>query len=295
MSDFHIGYKGFDARAALHCLQSHDCDILYLVGDIFDGWKMEKRWYWTQDYTDLMDEVIRKKKQGCKIIYITGNHDEKVRNMIFRPIRFALAKRYGFKIGEMFEHICANGKKFLVLHGDQFDSYIVRRISKFCDRVYEIFEGQTIKTIEDGQETRWSLGKEVAKGGKGLLDRFTKAAAKKALKEDVDGIVYGHSHVAEYVERKGKIFANCGSWTAKARNAKHHTCIVEETDGSITLVKWPMMRPKAKPKNIALRDIQAEFSETRHLIRVIHALWCQDEKTLLKASLKAMVHKKYTL
>ena len=131
MSDFHIGYKGFDAHSALNFIQSHDFQYLYLLGDIFDGWKLEKRWYCNQDIVDLIDAIIDKKKQGVKIMLTPGNHDEHFRNFRTLPMRYYYSKKWGVKIEEEFVHNAADGKKYLALHGDQFDMHVLKTTSKF--------------------------------------------------------------------------------------------------------------------------------------------------------------------
>lgn len=297
MSDFHMGYKGFDARAATTFLQSHDCRILYLLGDIFDGWKLEKRWYWNQDYTALLDTIIDKKKAGVKIFYTPGNHDEKTRKLIFRPVRFILSRKYGFKIDDRFEHITANGHRYIALHGDQFDGYVVRKTSKFFDRLYGWFSDHAIlpprieKTIEHGKERPWSLGKAIAQNGQGILNRFTEAAARSIMDEDVDGLIYGHSHCSEIKLVDDQVLANCGSWTAKPKHSRHHTAIVETTYGDLELVKWAMARrAKNDPamRSIPIDCVTARHPETTHLIRIVHALWQDDNTKVIADTLRAV-------
>lgn len=282
LSDFHMGYKGFDAAAATDFIQSHECDILYLLGDIVDGWKMETRWYWNADYTRLIDAIIDKKKAGTKILYTPGNHDEKIRHLLLRPIVYLFSRIYRVKIQDSFEHITKNGLHYVVLHGDQFDSAVVRRTSRFADRAYAWFADKSIlppkqeKTIEHGRVRPWSLGKAISRNGQGILKRFTEAAAHKVIREHADGLIYGHSHIAGIKERAGCILANCGSWTQNAKQIDHHTAIIEDMNGNLLLQKWPMMRrAKNAPESqcLPIESIRARHTETVAIARIIHEIW----------------------
>lgn len=290
MSDFHMGYKGFDAPAAIHCLKSHDFKILYLLGDIIDGWKMEKRWYWNQDYTELIDHLVDLQKQGVKIFITPGNHDEKLRDPLAVAVRPFIRMKYGIRIDNQFIHIANDGKKYLMLHGDQFDGRIVRGTSKILDSVYSFLTDRTIKTKgNDGREKRWSLGKAIARNGQSMLNRFTEAAVNRVVKNNLDGIIYGHSHVAMHKTDNEKAIINCGSWTLKKKSeTDYHTCVVENHDGSTELVQWNMMRrDKTHPhsENIAISDITARHRETIQIIRMIHDIWCKKSRRKINTPL----------
>jgi len=282
MSDFHMGYRGFDASAALDFLRAHDFQILYLLGDIIDGWKMDKRWYWTQDYTDIIDLLVEREKQGAKIFYTPGNHDEKMRDSLAIALRPYIRLRYGLRIDTTFDHVAMDGKKYLMLHGDQFDSRVIRNISQPADRVYDFLVDRkflpprTEMTIEKGKRKRWSIGKAIAKSGSGYLERRVKKEAVKRIKDDYNGIIFGHTHVATLENIDDKIIANCGSWTLKEDRATHHTAIIEREDGVLEQAEWPMMRhAKDHPRreSIPLSQIKAKYKETRQIIYLIHLHW----------------------
>lgn len=280
MSDFHIGYKGFDAHAALNFIQSHEFQYLYLLGDIFDGWKLEKRWYCNQDIIDFIDAVIDKKKQGVKVMLTPGNHDEHFRDFHTLPIRYFYSKKWGVKIEDDFIHTAADGRRYLALHGDQFDMNVLKNTSKFFDRAYQWFVDESVlpprrATIDN---ERWSLGKAIAKNGQKLLNRFTEAAAVRSVRDGLDGVIYGHSHVAMLKRRNGNMIANCGSWTLKEDRAMAHTAIVETVEGLFSLEHWPMMRREKKHpnlKNIPINEISSKHHETKEILRMVHKLCCK--------------------
>ena len=113
----HLGFHGCSANFLLDFLRSTRCDNLYLVGDIIDGWQMKKRLYWPQEHNDVIRTILGKAKHGTKITYVTGNHDEFLREhsgMTFGNLT----------IVDEAIHESRSGKKFLVIHGDQFDGVV---------------------------------------------------------------------------------------------------------------------------------------------------------------------------
>jgi UDP-2,3-diacylglucosamine pyrophosphatase LpxH len=157
LSDFHMGAKSFDAAAVVRFLASMECDHLFLVGDIIDGWKLKKRWYWTPACQSVLDELMKKRASGTDITYLHGNHDDELRYLM-PAARHHFKHRFGIKIQEKAMHTLKDGRQFLVLHGDQFDRKILRGpISKWSDRIYDGFldliNGHThipvLKTIKD--------------------------------------------------------------------------------------------------------------------------------------------------
>ena len=76
ISDVHLGTKGCQAELLLDFLKHCDADTIYLVGDIVDGWRLKKTWFWPQAHNDVVQKLLRKARKGVKIIYVPGNHDE---------------------------------------------------------------------------------------------------------------------------------------------------------------------------------------------------------------------------
>lgn len=247
MSDFHIGAKNFDAVALLDFLKRTESDYLYLVGDIIDGWKLHKRWYWNETINQVFDELFRKAHEGTKIIYITGNHDESVRRLnLIKRLRYA--RKVGIQIKNRITHKALDGREFLILHGDQFDRALLRGpLSRISDRIYdaltEAIQKRTPLKIEiDGQMKRFSMAKFLAYHGQlalNILNNFENALCYEAKRSDVDGIICGHTHIPALKKIRGITYANCGSWlTGKP------TAIVEKENGQIDLLNWnPLQLP----------------------------------------------------
>ena len=76
ISDIHLGTKGCKAEDLREFLDSVECDTLYLVGDIIDLWKFKSGLYWPALHNDIVHRILQKARQGTKVIYIPGNHDE---------------------------------------------------------------------------------------------------------------------------------------------------------------------------------------------------------------------------
>ncbi|ARE38920.1 Ser/Thr protein phosphatase family protein, UDP-2,3-diacylglucosamine hydrolase [Rhodovulum sp. P5] len=297
ISDLHLGYKGADIRALNDFLRSHDFDHLYLVGDVVDGWKMETRWYWNQEYSDLLDHLFDLRRRKVRVVVITGNHDERLRDMLailFRPI---LLRRYGFRVDERTIHRAADGRRYVVMHGDQFDGAVIRGTSKLADRFWAwLVERALVRprpeiTVEHGRRTRWSLGKAIAKNTLALVARYDANALNRAAEDGMDGIVCGHSHVPTLADRDGVVLANCGSWTEARGSSEHHTAVVETVDGELEMVKWSPMR--RGPEHESMRCLPPQRPGTRNrdaatLVRLIHALW-SPPKTARPLSIGATV------
>ena len=117
ISDIHLGTRGCQAGLLLDFIKSLKCDQLYLVGDIFDGWKMKSGLYWPQSHNDVVQKLLRLSRKGVEVIYVPGNHDDRARD--FCGVHFG-----GVRIVRDAIHVAADGKRYLVTHGDQFDGVI---------------------------------------------------------------------------------------------------------------------------------------------------------------------------
>lgn len=241
LSDFHIGAKTFNASALLDFLRKTESQTLYLVGDIIDGWKLNKRWYWTEEVSQIFDELFRKAHDGTKIIYITGNHDETVRDLsILTRLRYA--RRLDIQIRNRVIHRTADGHNFLVLHGDQFDRVLLKGpVSRWSDRLYDYLTDKLHKreplNIEiEGKVKRFSLSKFLTYHGQvalNILNNYETALCREAKHSDVEGIICGHTHIPALKKLGNITYANCGAWLKNGQ-----TAIVESLSGGIELLDW---------------------------------------------------------
>lgn len=113
-----------------------------------------------------------------------------------------------------------------------------------------------------------------------MLNRFTEVAAIRAVRDELDGIIYGHSHVSMLKYSAKNIIANCGSWTLKEDRANAHSAIIETTGGQLELRQWPMMRRPKNHKNrqnIPLNEIVSRHRETIEILTMVHHLCCKPQ------------------
>ncbi|MBU2032919.1 MAG: metallophosphoesterase, partial [Alphaproteobacteria bacterium] len=110
ISDIHLGTKGCNAAMLIDFLDHTDSETMYLVGDIIDGWRLKKKFYWPPEHNDIVWRVLKRAHRGTRIVYIPGNHDEMVRP--FCGMNFG-----GVEIKRADVHTTADERRLLVLHG----------------------------------------------------------------------------------------------------------------------------------------------------------------------------------
>ena len=82
ISDVHLGSKGSNANEVLTVLKQYQPEYLFLVGDIIDGWLLKRKFRWPQSHTNVLRKILSYSKNGTKVIYIPGNHDEFMRDYL---------------------------------------------------------------------------------------------------------------------------------------------------------------------------------------------------------------------
>jgi UDP-2,3-diacylglucosamine pyrophosphatase LpxH len=233
ISDIHLGTRGCKAEFLLDFLRATDSDRLYLVGDIIDGWQLRKSWYWAQTHNDVIQKVLRKARKGTEVCYAPGNHDEMLRS--FEEVRLG-----NIQIADRFIHDMKDGRRLLVLHGDQFDSIVryARWLAHLGDTAYNV----TLAANHYVNVARrrlgypyWSLSaylKHRVKNAVEYIDRFADAVVDEAREEGVDGVVCGHIHCAEIRDIGGVLYCNDGDWVESC------TALVEHLDGRLEIIQW---------------------------------------------------------
>ena len=154
VSDVHLGTKDCKADHLNNFLKHNSCHTLYLVGDIIDAWKIQQnKWRWKQSHTNVVRRILGHAKRGTRVVFIAGNHDEFLRPMIPYGFSFGL-----IEIHNQTEHIGADGKRYLVTHGDLFDGItrLAPWIAFLGDKAYDLFLSSTINLI--GFVAAWVLG-----------------------------------------------------------------------------------------------------------------------------------------
>jgi len=234
ISDIHLGTSGCQAEYLLDFLKHNEAETFYLVGDIIDGWRLKKSWYWPQAHNDVVQKILRKVRKGSEVFYIPGNHDEVARQFI--------GMTFGdIQIRNEMIHITANGKRLWITHGDLFDSVMqyAKWLAYLGDSAYTIilvinrwFNNIRIKL---GFQY-WSLSqflKHKVKNAVSFIADFEAIMAREARKRKCDGVVCGHIHKAEIRDIDGLLYCNDGDWVESL------TALVETFDGELKIIHWP--------------------------------------------------------
>lgn len=233
ISDIHLGTRGCQADALCDFLKHNTCDNLFLVGDILDGWRLRKRWYFPQSHTNVIRRILTSAKRNTRVYYILGNHDEMLRPFLRFDITFGR-----IKIINRYDYVGVDGKKYLVIHGDAFDTLMKRNrkwIMHVGDTLYDfmIWFNRHFNRVRTLLGMRyWSLSKWLkanAKQAVKFINRFEEYLAEYCEAKGYDGIVCGHIHHAE-IRQIGRItYMNDGDWVESA------TALLEHTDGTWTI------------------------------------------------------------
>ncbi|UJF25118.1 UDP-2,3-diacylglucosamine diphosphatase [Suttonella sp. R2A3] len=233
ISDCHLGTRSSQAHMLLDFLRHTESDTLFLVGDIVDGWQMKKHWHWPQEHNDVVQKLLRKARKGTRVIYIPGNHDEAARQYV--DLDFG-----GVEIRQQSEHTTADGKRLLIMHGDEFDGVMqyAKWLAHLGDTLYQL--ALSLNTLLNKirrylGKPYWSLSqylKYKVKNAVNFISEFERLLAGEAKKRDFDGVVCGHIHHAEMRTIEGIEYYNCGDWVESV------TALVEHSDGRMEIIYW---------------------------------------------------------
>ena len=197
ISDVHMGTKHAQVDKLLTFLKETECRHLYIVGDLIDGWELKRKWYWDDTHNLLVQKLLRKSRHHTNITYITGNHDEFVEQFIGQNFG-------GVKIMKKTMHTGVHGKRYLVMHGHQFDGLV------HCGRLLERIGSAAYQYVLSANTFFNKLRRRFGFGYWSLA-RFVKMNTKRAVKfitdfEDgmvsmarakkVDGIICGQGRLA---------------------------------------------------------------------------------------------------
>ena len=255
LSDVHLGTKGCQAERLLHFLQMHTCDHLFLVGDIIDGWQLKSSFYWPDTHMEVVRELLRHMKQETRVTYVTGNHDELLR-------KYSDVVLGDLSLVDEATHTTADGRRLLVIHGDQFD--VVTRYHRWVavlgDIGYSILLGlnRWLNWWRErfGYDT-WSLAawvKGKVKSAVNHLSNFETSVVKECQRRRFDGVVCGHIHHAEHTVFGEVEYFNCGDWVESC------TALLEDESGNITV--YSDEQPKSNVTKIRVRRSRT-FSRSR--------------------------------
>lgn len=258
LSDVHLGMRASRVTELTDFLRHHDADVIYLVGDIVDGWRLAKGWHWPAEYHTLVSLMLDKALAGARIVVLPGNHDEFLREYLgsyFGEIEFV----------DRTVHTTATGKTYLVIHGDQFDVVVehakwLAHVGDWAYRAALRINGVVNWVRRRMGLTYWSLSawaKHKVKNAVSIIGRFEEALSLEARESGVDGVICGHIHYADMHDRMGVHYVNTGDWVESC------TAVVETAEGELQIIKWSETQPERRPRLSLRRLREREIGEPR--------------------------------
>jgi UDP-2,3-diacylglucosamine pyrophosphatase LpxH len=233
LSDLHLGSRGCQSERLVDFLRGHEAEIIYLVGDIVDGWRLGSKWYWPAAHNEILQILLRSARRGVRIVYIPGNHDAFLRD--FYGTHFG-----GVEVVESAVHVAADGRRYLVIHGDNFDAAL-RHTQRFAFLGGSVVRATSaINSLLNFARrclglSHWSLSqwaKLKVKHATNYLSDFEQSLAELAHRHEVDGVICGHVHHAAIHDDLGIRYINCGDWIESC------TAVAEHGNGAFELVSW---------------------------------------------------------
>jgi UDP-2,3-diacylglucosamine pyrophosphatase LpxH len=233
ISDIHLGTRHAQVEDLLEFLRETECRYLYLVGDFLDGWQLKSKWHWEDSYNVLIQKLLRKSRKETQIIYITGNHDEFIDQFLGMNFGSVMLAREVI-------HTAADGRRYLVLHGHQFDG--IMHFNRLLDRIgTRLYDWILDFNLHFNRIRRmfgfgyWSIAaylKYKAKAAVKYVSDYEDAIVQAARKQNVHGVICGHIHRAEIKTVDDVVYMNSGDWVESC------TALVEDFDGKIELIHF---------------------------------------------------------
>ncbi len=256
ISDLHLGTRRAQCDQILDFLRHTESQYLYVVGDLIDSWSLRKHWYWDQKQNDVIQKLLRKARKGTRVVYIPGNHDENFREFC--------GHRFG-RVAVLHEtvHRAANGKRYLVLHGDKFDSviYFASWLAKLGDWAYERLMDLNVVIMIMRRVFRmghWSLSaylKHKVKKAVEFISRFETVVVKEAHARHCQGVICGHIHTPENRMIDGIHYMNDGDWVESC------TALVEHMDGTWEILHWSDNKIAEPVQQVEQRFKRPDFAQ----------------------------------
>jgi len=234
ISDVHLGSPDSKAREAVDFLKHVKCEKLVLNGDIIDAWSLRRGAKWSNSHTKFVRTVLKmSEKHDVEVIYLRGNHDDILDRFLplsFGPIKFVR------------EHIhqSTTGKRYLVVHGDGFDSVsshhrwlavagsigydVLLRINRIYNR-WRAWRGYAYYSLSQKIKAR-------VKSAVSYIDRYETQLQEFALHRRCQGIICGHIHTPEDRQIGDVHYLNSGDWVESL------SAIVEHLDGRFELIRY---------------------------------------------------------
>jgi UDP-2,3-diacylglucosamine pyrophosphatase LpxH len=233
ISDVHLGTQGSKSKELVRFLKQYHCENLILNGDIIDGWQLKKSGKWKRKHTRFFSTLLKKiENDGTKVTYLRGNHDD----FLDQILPFTMGK-LTIQREMIYE---SAGKKFLIVHGDIFDS--ITRQFKWIAKLGDI--GYTfllwVNSIYNYRRMKkglpyFSLSQAVkgkVKQALKYIDNYERQLSEMAKYRHCDGVICGHIHQPAMKEIDGITYLNSGDWVESL------TALIEDFNGVWSLVYY---------------------------------------------------------
>ncbi|MEP7185801.1 MAG: UDP-2,3-diacylglucosamine diphosphatase [Rhodanobacter sp.] len=233
ISDVHLGTPDCKTDYLLDFLRQLDCEKLYLVGDIIDLESLARRHWWHPSHSAVIAEVLDLACRGVEVIYIPGNHDAPMRGLHGQNVG-------GVRIELDAEHVGADGRRYRVSHGDEFDPQQVGRrwmhhLGETMHR-FICWSNRRLHTMRQRLELPYLPLSIIVKShiGKALtyIRAYEHRVADDARERGFDGHICGHIHFGHIRELGGVLYLNDGDWV------EHCTALIEDHTGAMELIHW---------------------------------------------------------
>ena len=234
LSDVHLGFKRARTRELLAFLRGVDAETIVLGGDIVDALSLAKRFYWTDEHTQVLRLLLARRRAGVRLVYLPGNHDAAV-------AVFVEMLQGHIEVHREWVYRTARGERYLVLHGDQFDEEMncPAWLYWIGDRLYEstLLYNHWVNELRrlfgmpyrpQTEKLKMSVGTSAS-----FMRRFEQVAAAQAREQGYDGVICGHIHRANLCTIEGTFYANTGDWVESC------SALVETRSGEMQLLRWP--------------------------------------------------------
>lgn len=249
ISDVHLGFKDCKADYLYQFLSSIKCETLYLVGDIVDLWSLKRRLFWPEEHYRILLKLYELADQGTRVIYVPGNHDD--------PLRRFNGQRFGpVEIAHEAKFMTADGKAFLVMHGDAMDVYMQHGwLTKWAgDLAYDLLlfiNRWSNRLRKISGRPFYSLAGQVKdniSGAQKAIARYKHECKAEAKRRGFAGVICGHIHYPEY-DAEGEItYANTGDWIENC------SALIENHAGELQLLhfsdrlEWQQAKSARQPQ-----------------------------------------------
>ena len=234
ISDVHLGFKECKAEFLLDFLQQNHCEQLYVIGDLIDFWSLRKGGRWPATHSEVLKAIVAKARAGVRVWYVPGNHDEVARDYLGLCVA-------GIEIVPEIVHVTADGRRFLVIHGDECDSAVrcggplLHWLGDWAYDLLLLVNRWYNRWRRRWNHPYWSLAnflKQRIGRAAAYIARFEAAAAREAARRNLDGVICGHIHHAGFRDLHGVLYCNDGDWIESC------TALAERGDGSLAVLRW---------------------------------------------------------